>query len=430
MKLAIVKMEEIEVGDRFRKEYGDTGPLTDNIKKTGLISPLAVMEQEGDKPYLLLAGGRRHKALTRIEAKEVPVRIFDEPLTELQIRVIELSENFHRKDLEWLEQVNLMREIHQLQQEIHGEKLSTAPDAPGWSTKDTAELFPGRSRSSVKQDVQLATAVDRFPEVFESCRTKHDASKVLTRLSEEIVKSELAKQISTEAFDAGKRGLIERFILRDFFEGVKDVPDSSINVVEIDPPYAIELQKQKKGWAYGDSYNEVSRQDYMPFIKKTFKECYRVMAEHSWLICWFGPHPWGEPIYKELIGAGFDTTRLACRWVKPSGQCKQPTRRLANAYESFYYANKGSPAIIKQGRSNVFDFPPVPANQKVHPTERPIDMMEEILSVFAWKGARVMVPFLGSGNTMLAAHNLEMTGFGFELSKSYKDSFLVRVHKM
>jgi DNA modification methylase len=57
-------------------------------------------------------------------------------------------------------------------------------------------------------------------------------------------------------------------------------------------------------------------------------------------------------------------------------------------------------------------------------------MMEEILSTFVWKGARVMVPFLGSGNTMLAAHNLEMTSFGFELSKSYKDSFLVRVHKM
>lgn len=429
MRLGMVKMEEIEIGERYRKEYGDTGPLTDSIKKTGLIQPLAVMAQEGDKPYLLLAGGRRCVAIKRVGTEVVPVRIYDRKLTKLEIRTIELAENFYRKDLEWLEQVNLMREIHQLQQEVHGERLSTAPEAPGWSTKDTAELT-GRSRSSIKQDVQLAEAADRFPEAFESCRTKHDASKILTRLGEEIVKGEIAKRVAAETIDVGKRGLIERFILRDFFEGVKDVPDSSISLVEIDPPYSIDLPKQKKGWAYGDSYNEVSKEDYISFLRKTFEECYRVMSDHSWLICWFGPEPWGEPIYKELIGAGFDTTRLACRWTKPSGQCMQPTKRLANTYESFYYANKGSPAIIKQGRSNVFDFPPVPANQKVHPTERPIDMMEEILSTFVWKGARVMVPFLGSGNTMLAAHNLEMTSFGFELSKSYKDSFLVRIHKM
>lgn len=429
MKLGVVKREEIEIGKRFREEYGDTGPLADDIKRTGLIAPLAVMEQKGEKPYLLLAGGRRFVALTRLNTDDIPVRIYDRELTELEIRTIELSENFFRKDLEWLEQVNLMRQIHNLQQEVHGEKVSTALDAPGWSTRDTAELT-GRSRSSIKQDVQLAEAAAKFPEIFDGCRTKHDASKVLTKLGESIVREEVAKRIATETVDVGKRGLIERFILRDFFDGVKDIPDSSINLVEIDPPYAIELQRQKKGWAYGDSYNEISRDDYIPFIRKTFEECYRVMSEHSWLICWFGPDPWGEPIYKELLGAGFDTTRLACRWIKPTGQCKQPTKYLANSYESFYYARKGSPAIIKQGRSNIFDFPPVPANQKVHPTERPIDMMEEILSTFAWKGARVLIPFLGSGNTMFAGHNLEMMPFGFELSKSYKDSFLVRVHKM
>jgi len=429
MKLDVVNIDTIDPGKRYREELGDTGALADDIKKTGLISPLAVKTQEGDKPYLLLAGGRRLFALKRIGAEVVPVRIFTRDLSELEARTIELSENFHRKDLEWLEQVNLMREIHRLQQEIHGEKLSTAMEAPGWSAKDTAELT-GKSRSSVQKDVQIADAAERFPDLFQGCRTKHDASKVLTKLGEGIVREELAKRVATESIDVRRKNLIECFILRDFFEGIKDIPDSSINVVEIDPPYAIDLPKQKKGYSYGDSYNEISKEDYIPFLKRTFEECYRVMAEHSWLLCWFAPEPWFEQVYKEIIRAGFETSRLVCQWTKPTGQCMQPTRYLANSYESFFYARKGNPALIKQGRRNVFDFAPVPANQKTHPTERPIDLMEEILSVFAWKGARVLVPFLGSGNTMLAAHELEMTPVGFELSKSYKDSFLVRVHKM
>ena len=56
-------------------------------------------------------------------------------------------------------------------------------------------------------------------------------------------------------------------------------------------------------------------------------------------------------------------------------------------------------------------------------------MLQDILSVFAWPGARVLVPFLGSGNTLLAAANLNLNGFGFDLSKTYKEGFTLRVNE-
>ena len=55
-------------------------------------------------------------------------------------------------------------------------------------------------------------------------------------------------------------------------------------------------------------------------------------------------------------------------------------------------------------------------------------MIQEVLDVFGYKGATVMVPFLGSGNTLLAANNKDMNGFGFELSEEYKNNFTVKVH--
>ncbi len=94
----------------------------------------------------------------------------------------------------------------------------------------------------------------------------------------------------------------------------------------------------------------------------------------------------------------------------------------------FFYARKES-GLLRRARSNIFDYNGVSATKRIHQTERPIEMMMDILSVFADPGARVLVPFLGSGNTLLAASNLGMQAFGYELSQEYKDSFMLRVHE-
>jgi DNA modification methylase len=41
-----------------------------------------------------------------------------------------------------------------------------------------------------------------------------------------------------------------------------------------------------------------------------------------------------------------------------------------------------------------------------------------------------LIPFLGSGNGLIAADNLGMSPVGFELSKGYRDSFLIKLHGM
>jgi hypothetical protein len=40
-----------------------------------------------------------------------------------------------------------------------------------------------------------------------------------------------------------------------------------------------------------------------------------------------------------------------------------------------------------------------------------------------------MVPFLGSGKTIIAAHENQMEAFGFELTQSYKDSYIIQVNE-
>lgn len=436
VELKVIGIHQITFGERFRDEYGDIDVLAASLKKEGIISPLAVRACAGDDEYILLAGGRRYKACLQAGISEIPVRVYPDTLSDLEMRSIELMENVARKDLSWVEATNLNKEIHMLQQQIHGKKTSTSPDAPGVSMRDTAAML-GMSPGGLSDDMKLATAMEAFPSIKEA-KTKSDAMKMLKKLNEDLIMSELAKRIEQKQantpIDKLRNDLMNCYILNDFFVGVSKVPDSSIDIIEMDPPYGIDLHSIKK---QGDNkegtrnYNEVPSEIYLDFLNRTFKECYRVMTENSWLLCWFGQDPWFEVMYQAMYKAGFRGSRVPAIWNKEgtTGQTMNPATGLANTYETFFYMRKGSPSIVRQGRSNVYNYRPVAGSKKIHPTERPIEMIQEVLQTFAWEGCRCMIPFLGSGNTLLACSNIGMTAFGFDLTEDYKNSFVIRVNE-
>ena len=430
-EVSMIPLSTITITDRARKEMGDLEGIEQSIKDRGLISPLAV--KRGDNgTYTLLAGERRYLVLEKNKVETVPVRVFPPDISDLEMKSIELAENFYRKEFEFWEQDNLLRQIHELHQQIHG-VAAPGPGQSGWTLKDTAALA-GVTDASVSTAIKRSEARDAFPELFAECKTQKDASKIIKKMDEMITKEIIAKKLESNLDDNKLTKLSKCFIINDFFTGISKVPDGVFHLVEIDPPYAIDLNKLKK--TDGESiyvqnqYNEVDIADYQSFISRTFKECYRTMADHAWLLCWFAPEPFFELIFKELINAGFSTTRMVGIWGKGFGQAKRPEIHLANSYEMFFYAWKGRPALNKQGRANLFTFSPVPPQQKIHPTERPIELMREIYDTFAFPGSRVLIPFLGSGNGIIAADQLGMSPIGFELSKSYRDSFLVKLHGM
>jgi len=162
---------------------------------------------------------------------------------------------------------------------------------------------------------------------------------------------------------------------------------------------------------------------------------------NCWLIFWFGQDHFenifnliqlaGKPdnISPEVWiskGMGFKTRRTPGIWSKGNGQTSQPDIYLANDYEMFFYARKGQPIINKKGHGNIFTYAPVTPSKKKHPTERPIEMIQDIIEIFAGKGV-CFVPFLGSGNTLKACYNLGISAFGYDLSNQYRERFLEEI---
>lgn len=432
----MLKVADIIVPDRYRKQYGDIDDLAADIEQHGLISPIAVKDI-GDGKYSLLAGGRRLAAHVLLKREDILVRIYPSSLTELDARAIELAENIKRMEMDWTEEAALTLEIHRLQSEIHGEQKNYNDD--GWSQRKTAQLL-GRSDAIVSDDLDIARALELMPELAQFAKSKTEASKLLKKLGQEVAMERKSADIRAAKADTPKdkqkQQLIASYNICDFFDWAAGQPSEFYDCAEIDPPYGIDLIANKMSDSKGsplqtsEGYNEVGADDYMAFVSRVLLETYRILKPDAWLILWTSWR-WFEDVYRMTIRTGFVGNNIPLIWIKNIGQTMHPELYLGSACEPAFYLRKGNAQIVstRKGRLNVYDYRTIPPTNKSHPTERPIEMMEDILSTFCEPGAMIVSPFLGSGNTILAANNINCTCVGCDLNKVYQDYFTVKVQQ-
>ena len=68
---------------------------------------------------------------------------------------------------------------------------------------------------------------------------------------------------------------------------------------------------------------------------------------------------------------------------------------------------------------NCFDWVRDTQTPKVHPTQKPVPLLERIIQIFTDKNDVVIDPCAGSGTTLLACSNLMRRGYGFEIKKDF-----------
>ena len=72
---------------------------------------------------------------------------------------------------------------------------------------------------------------------------------------------------------------------------------------------------------------------------------------------------------------------------------------------------------------NIMDWIKDPTNdpliQKIHPTQKPVKLLEYLIDIFTDEGDVVIDPVAGSGSTLVAAINKNRKAYGFELLKEF-----------
>lgn len=68
---------------------------------------------------------------------------------------------------------------------------------------------------------------------------------------------------------------------------------------------------------------------------------------------------------------------------------------------------------------NCFDWGRDNETPKVHPTQKPVPLLEKLIRIFSDENDVVIDPCAGSGSTLLAAANLNRRAYGFEIKKDF-----------
>ena len=296
-----MKISEIRIGKRYRKDLGDIAPLAKSIQEIGLLHPI-VVTPSGE----LIAGRRRLEALKSLGWEEAPVNVVDLK----EILKGEFAENVVRKDFTPSEMVAIKRaiepDIQKVAKERQKEHGGTAPgrsgntsgDSPGvkGETRNIVAKYVGVGCKKLKQAETVVDAAEANNEKYRDLVEKmdksgnvHAAHKELKKRMKREEQKELAEQFEAETPPDNRWKLIH-----DDFRNAQLEADS-IDVIITDPPYPhqyIPLYESLATFSLqvlkpGGSLLVMIGQSYLP-------EIISALAKHfiyHWVVAYLTPGP-------------------------------------------------------------------------------------------------------------------------------------------
>lgn len=197
------------------------------------------------------------------------------------------------------------------------------------------------------------------------------------------------------------------------------IEDNSIDCIITDPPYEVisggaqeneHVSRPTGILAKNDgkifSFNDIDISVWIP-------ECYRVLKEstHIYIMTNFMNL---EHYLTEIRKVGFEIHNLLI-WEKNNAT---PNRWYMKNCEYIIFARKGAAKPINDcGSKTVLQFKNV--KDRIHPTEKPIDLLELLITNSTLPGDTVLDPFGGSFSTALAAIKTGRKAISFEIDENF-----------
>lgn len=119
------------------------------------------------------------------------------------------------------------------------------------------------------------------------------------------------------------------------------------------------------------------------------------------------------------------------QWQKTNPMPRNRDRLYVTACEFAIWATKGRGWTFNRQRdtyeNTIFRYPIVSAKQRIHPTQKPIDLIRDLILIHSNKNDVVLDPFIGSGTTAIAAIETGRNYVGFELDTDFYSAACERI---
>lgn len=194
----------------------------------------------------------------------------------------------------------------------------------------------------------------------------------------------------------------------------------SIDAIITDPPYGINFQSgnRKATPRMGKIAN-----DQAPFIWWLY-DAFRVLKSgdsgRGTLVCFTR---WDvEQIFIDAIQLAGFVVKSEVIWDKVSGGMGDLKAQFSPSHENIIFAVKGKYQFPGKRPRDLITFPKVPSNMVVHPTEKPVGLLANLITSVTKPGDLILDPFAGSGSTLVAAQKTGRNYIGIEIDRSHYET--------
>lgn len=363
-----MKISDIKIGNRFRKDIGNLESLKNSIKELGLLQPIVIDEKNN-----LIAGYRRLMAFKELNKIDIPVNV-------VNIKDIlrgEYDENTIRKNFTPSEAVAIWKAMESYQ----GQKgLPSDSDR-----RQKVVKIVGKSTDTLSKAKQVVESNNQ--ELIQEMDRTGNVSRVYRKIKS-IQRQKNRKLITPKEIKIDIK-------LGDFRKFCKELKPNSIDLILTDPPY---------------------QKEFLSLWEDLAKEAKRILKPSGFLISYSGQN--NLPKIFEML-----TKHLNYYWLGSlyhSGSVGQ--RFEVNMY------NRAKPILFfqkppyKKQSEWLEDVIKSPIQDKeLHEWGQNAEPFMKLLECFSEPNDIVFDPFLGGGSVMEACLRIKRNFIGYEIEeKTFK----------
>lgn len=208
---------------------------------------------------------------------------------------------------------------------------------------------------------------------------------------------------------------LNEIVCGDCLQIMKEIPGESVDLIVTDPPYGVSYRKNtNEPYMIGDSFN------LFPYFLPEF---YRILKKDGAVYC-FSSTTKLIDILPQFCS--YFKLHSIVIWDKKVGIYPRSKRHYKLRYEPILYGSKGLHKL-REIKDDIIQCGTVRGKKRIHPTQKPQEVLEYLIKSSGKEGAVVLDPFVGAGTTCLAAKTLGLKYIGIEINPEYVEIAKARV---
>lgn len=220
----------------------------------------------------------------------------------------------------------------------------------------------------------------------------------------------------------------------DYHNFISHLPAGSVDLMLTDPPYTIsrrtgfsQVKNGVKRFAVSMDFGAWDKASV--HLETLCHDTIRVLKRGGTAIIWYDLWKLSR-LFDAMKQANFKLLRLVI-WQKSNPvPLNKKSTYLSNSREIAIVGVKGGKPTFHGDYDNGIYHAPIPRHggKRLHPTQKPLHLFEDLIKKHSNEGDLVIDPFLGSGTTAVAALQLSRRFSGCDIDATYVATAKRRLH--